>query len=80
MQLSTLYQVFIDLAKAYDTPDRGRTLEILEGYIVGKRILCLLKIFWDSLLVVAQQGGYHSSDFSAGRGVTQGVVVKESEL
>jgi hypothetical protein len=41
MQLScvrrqTLYQVFIDLAKAYDTLDRGRTLEILEGYGVGK--------------------------------------------
>jgi hypothetical protein len=37
MQLSgvwhqTLYQVFIDMAKAYDTLDRGRTLEILERY------------------------------------------------
>jgi hypothetical protein len=41
MQLScvrrqTLYQVFIDLAKAYDTLDRGRTLAILEGYGLGK--------------------------------------------
>jgi hypothetical protein len=75
MQLScvrrqTLYQVFIDLAKAYDTLDQGRTLDILEGYEVGKRTLRLLKIFWDSLLDVARQGGYHSSAFSAGRGVT----------
>jgi hypothetical protein len=50
MQLScvrrqTLYQIFIDLAKAYDTLDRGRTLEILAGYGVGKRILRLLKNF-----------------------------------
>jgi hypothetical protein len=75
MQLSCvrrhmLYQVFIDLAKAYNTLDRGRTLEILEGYGVGKRILRLLNNFWDLLLVVARQGGYHSSASPAGRGVT----------
>jgi hypothetical protein len=29
---------------------------------------------WDSLLVVARQGGYHSLDVSAGRGVTQGDI------
>jgi hypothetical protein len=34
----------------------------------------LLKNFCDSLLVVAQQGGYHSSAFSVGRGVTQGDI------
>jgi hypothetical protein len=44
MQLScvwrqTLYQIFIDMAKAYDTLDRGRTLDILEGYRVEKRII-----------------------------------------
>jgi hypothetical protein len=31
-QRKTLYQVFIDLKKAYDTLDRGRTLKILKGY------------------------------------------------
>jgi hypothetical protein len=79
MQLScvlrqTLYQIFIDLAKAYDTLDRGRTLEILARYGVGKQILRLLKNFWDSLLVVARQGGYHDLAFPAGRGVTQGDI------
>jgi hypothetical protein len=34
----TLYQVFIDPAKAYDTLDRGQTLEILEGHGVWKKI------------------------------------------
>jgi hypothetical protein len=65
---------FIDLAKVYGTRDRGRTLEILEGYGVGKRILRLLKSFWNSLLVVARQGGCHISAFSAGGGVTQGDI------
>jgi hypothetical protein len=79
MQLScvrrqTIYQISIDLEKAYDTLDRGRTLKILEGYGVGKRIIRLLNNFWDSLLVVARQGGYHSSAFPAGRGVTQGDI------
>jgi exonuclease III len=79
MQLScarrhTLCQVFINLAKAYDTLDRGQTLEILEGYGLGKRILHLLNNFWDSLLVVARQGGYHSSAFPEDRGVTQGDI------
>jgi hypothetical protein len=79
MQLScvrrqTLYQVFIDLAKTHDTLDRGRTLEILEGYGVGKRTLRFLKNFWDLLLAVARQGGYHSLAFLAGRGVTQGDI------
>jgi hypothetical protein len=65
MQLSfvprrTLYQVLIDLAKAYDTLGLGQTLEILEGYGVGKRTLRLLKNFWESLLVVARHRGYHS--------------------
>jgi hypothetical protein len=70
-----LYQIFINLAKAYDTLDRGRTIEILAGYGVGKRILRLLTNFWDSLVVVARQGGYHSSAFTAGREVTQGDIL-----
>jgi hypothetical protein len=70
-----LYQIFIDLAKAYDTLDRGRTIEILAGYGVGKRTLRLLTNFWDSLIVLERQGGYHSSAFTAGRGVTQGDIL-----
>jgi hypothetical protein len=54
-QRKTLYQIFIDLAKAYDTLDRGRTLEILEGYGVGRRIIRLLTNFWARQLAVALQ-------------------------
>jgi hypothetical protein len=38
-QRKTLYHIFIDLEKAYDTLARGRTLKILEGYGVGRQII-----------------------------------------
>jgi hypothetical protein len=44
-QRKVLYQIFIDLAKAYDTLDRGRTLEVLKGYGTGPRVLRLLENF-----------------------------------
>jgi hypothetical protein len=42
-----VYTIFLDLQKAYDAIDRGRTLEILEGYGVGPSARRLLKHFWD---------------------------------
>jgi hypothetical protein len=73
-QRKTLYQIFIDLAKVYDTLDRGRTLDILEGYGVGRRIIRLLTNFWAHQLAVARQSGYHSSPFEVNIGVTQGDI------
>jgi hypothetical protein len=73
-QRKTLFQVFIDLSKAYDTLDRGRTLDIIKGYGVGVNIIRLLKAIWDSQAIVAHQAGYHSRAFSADRGVTQGDI------
>jgi hypothetical protein len=79
MQLShirgtPLYQIFLDLSKAYNTMDRGRTLQILREYGVGERILLLLTNFWESLLVVARQQGYYSQPFRSERGTTQGDI------
>ena len=41
----TLDNIFLDLRKAFDTVDRERMLEILEGYGVGPRVLGLLKSY-----------------------------------
>ena len=47
-----LFQVFLDLKKAYDTLDRGQTLLILEQYGVGPKVRRLLHNFWQGLEVV----------------------------
>jgi hypothetical protein len=43
-----LYQIYLDLRKAYDALDRGRCLEILAGYRVGPNLLRLKKKFWEA--------------------------------
>ena len=47
MVQTTLYFIFLDSWKAYDTVDRERLLKILEGYDVGPNVLGLLKFYWD---------------------------------
>lgn len=44
-QGTTLFQVFLDLTKAYETLDCGRTLLILEQYGVGPNVRRLLSTF-----------------------------------
>ena len=42
LRQTLLYEVFIDLRKAYDAMDRRRTLMILEAYGVGQNMLHLI--------------------------------------
>ena len=74
IQQVPVFEVFLDLKKAYDTLDRGRTLEILEQYGAGARMLRLLHQYWDQQQVVARQGGYHGDPFEVTRGLTQGDI------
>ena len=60
-----LFLVFLDLSKEYDTMDRGRLIQTLEGYGAGPRIYDLLETFWVHQKVVPQQNGYHGPAFSA---------------
>jgi exonuclease III len=69
-----LYAIFLDLSKAYDTLDRGRTLDIMQGYGVGPNLIRILRNFWESQQTVIRQCGYHSGAFPVGRGVTQGDI------
>jgi hypothetical protein len=67
-----VYEVFLDLRKAYGSVDRDRTLAVLKGYGVGDRMLRLFHRFWDAQVIVARQGGFYGEPFKATRGVTQG--------
>ena len=64
--------IFLDLTKVYDALDRSRSLEILKGCGVGKRVRQLLGEYWDKSAMVARAGGYYGTGFKGERGVTQG--------
>ncbi len=67
-----LYQVFVDLHKAYHHLDREKCLEIMTGYGVGPKLLCLQKYFWDQAKMVCCAGVSFGKPFAAFWGVTQG--------
>jgi hypothetical protein len=67
-----LYQIYIDLKKAYDALDRERTLKILAAYGVGPKLLALQKHFWETATLVCRAGGNYGEPFGAERGVTLG--------
>ncbi len=69
------YMVFLDLKKAYDTLDRHRTLQILEGYGVGANLRKFLSMIWEGDTMIPKQSGYFGKAFKASRGVRQGDIV-----
>ena len=72
MREEVLYVIFLGLHKPYDSLDRDRCLEILEGYGVGPRDRRILRLYWDMLLMVALGGGYYGTAFQGLRRVKQG--------
>ena len=56
MVQTTLHFIFLDLRKVYDTADRERLLQILEGYGMGPNALGLIKFYWDHQRYVAMCG------------------------
>jgi hypothetical protein len=71
-----LYEIFIDLRKAFDMLDHDRALDILEGYGISLRMLHLLWSYWtQQKVVVTWQSGYYGKPFKVGCGVTQGDVI-----
>jgi hypothetical protein len=69
------YMVFLDLKKAYDTLDRNRTLQILEGYGLGANLRRFLSMIWEGDTMVPKQSGYFGKAFKASRGVRQGDII-----
>jgi hypothetical protein len=67
-----LFEIFLDLKKAYNTLDCDQTLGILKGYGMGPCLRGILQTFWDLQHVVAKQGGYFGDPFGVGQGFIQG--------
>ena len=70
-----LYMVFLDISKAYDSLDRGRTLETLRLYGVGPNIIRLISTIWRNDKLVPRQSGYFGRPFDTTRGVRQGDII-----
>jgi len=70
-----LYQIFIDVSKAYDGLDRERTLLVLRDYGVGENTLRILNNFWDAHTIIPRQRGFFGTPFKAECGVTQGDII-----
>jgi hypothetical protein len=67
-----LYEIYVDLKKAYDAIDRGCMMEILKAYGAGPNLLRLQNSFWENEKLVCRAGGCYDSPFAAKIGVTQG--------
>ena len=72
MREEILYDIFLDLNKAYDDLDRDRCIYILAEYGVSLRSIRLFRLYWDRLTMVAPAGGYYGTPFKGFHGVTHG--------
>ena len=73
MRDEVLYEVFLDLKRAYDALDWERCLEILVAYGVGTRKERLLCKYWGGgITMVSRAGQYYGALFMVSRGITQG--------
>ena len=71
MREELIYNILLDLHKAYYALDLVHQLDIIVSYDVGTWALRLLWRYWDCLLIVARAGGYYGAEFKGQRGVTQ---------
>jgi hypothetical protein len=67
-----LYQIFVNLRKAYTHLNQEKCLEIMTGYGVGLKLLRLQTQFWTQAEMVCRAGDSFGKPFAAFWGVTQG--------
>ena len=67
-----LFQVLIDMRKAYAPLDRGGCMEILKGYELGPNMAQLLGYYWEKQKKVPKTGKFLGCLFGTGSGVAQG--------
>ena len=62
MKEEVLYDIFLDLHKAYNDLDREICLKILDGYGVVPHDCRLIHTYWDRMNMVARAGGYYNTE------------------
>ena len=62
-----LLLVLLETRKTYDTVDRDRLLNTLEGYGAGPCTCGILENFWECQQVVPRQNSFHRPAFHATR-------------
>ena len=70
-----LYQIYLDLTKAYDTLDCMRTLSLLKAYGLGPNTRSLIQSVWEWELLVPKSIDCFGNSFHAHWGVRQGDVI-----
>ena len=73
-QSSTLFQVYLNLRKAYDSINQGRILLLLAKYGVGPCLCRYIAKVWDGQHYVLRQASFFSDLVEAKRGCTQGGI------
>ena len=66
----TLFQVFLDVRKAYESLDRDQCLQLLSGYGMGTNLARLLDNYWKRQRIAPKVGKCLGTLFVTGRGVT----------
>ena len=56
----TIYKIFLDLRKAYDSIDRNRVLRLMEKYKIGPNIRRYVAKVWENQEFVLRQAGFYS--------------------
>ena len=70
----TIYQIYLDLSKAYDSIDRNRIKHMLRKCEVGPNLMNYIEKVWDNQCFTLRQDQFYSEGMSVDRGVTQGDI------
>ena len=63
MRQEVMYKIFFDIHKSYNVTERGRTLIILEGYVVGTRMRRLFVVHWGRAVMKSRESGFYRDPF-----------------
>jgi len=74
-QCQSLYAVFVDFSKAFDTVNRQTLWKVLEFYGCPERLINIIRLFHDGIKGKVTIGGSTSETFAINHGVKQGCIL-----